>query len=124
MYQYRAIVVKVSDGDTVVVDVDLGFELTQRHILRFYGLNTPELHSKNPEERIRAVEARKFVVDRIPPTTEVELDTKKDKQEKYGRYLADIYFTDSQGNRQCLNKMLIDAGLADEYYGKPKRTKS
>jgi micrococcal nuclease len=59
--EYRGKVVRVIDGDTIVVDVDLGFYIWTRIHLRLAGIDTPELRSKDPDEKLRAQEAKAFV---------------------------------------------------------------
>lgn len=89
MYQYRGIVTRVIDGDTVVVDLDLGFKvwLRDQHV-RLEGVDTPELRSKDPEEREKARAAKKFVEGLLAPGTEVVVESKQ--WDKYGRVLGKI----------------------------------
>lgn len=104
MYEYKAKVKKIVDGDTIAVEVDLGFELTQVMVLRLYGLNTPEIVGV---EREKGLEAKQFVQDRLPIGKEVIVKTFKDKKEKYGRYLAEVIF-----DNQSLNQLLLNSGIA------------
>jgi micrococcal nuclease len=110
MYEYRATLLKVDDGDSIIVSLDLGFGLSQKHSLRFYGINTPELRDKDPAVRARALAAKKFVANFLP-TAEgaLTIRTIKDRSEKYGRYLAKVYVGDSMAS---LNDALVSAGLA------------
>lgn len=111
-YVYRAKVVKVVDGDTVDVDIDLGFGITRRERVRLAGVNTPELHSKDLAEQQAAKAAKEFVVNWTHPLSEVRLRTEKE-QEKYGRYLAWVEGPDGES----LNAALLRAGLAVPYTG-------
>jgi len=97
MFEYNARVVRVIDGDTLEVDIDMGFStVLHKEKVRLLGIDTPELRAKDLDERKRAQEAKAFVEELLPEGTEVVLRTKKDKKGKYGRYLADVWL---DGNR-------------------------
>lgn len=117
MYQYKATVVRVVDGDTVYFDVDLGFQIRMTIDVRLYGVNTPEVRGPTREAGLKA---KAYVENALPAGTTVIVKTYK--AEKYGRYLADVWYlpgvTDreqilSQG--QMLNQELLDKGLAVPY---------
>jgi len=112
LYTYRAAPVRVIDGDTIEVDIDLGFRVMIRQRLRLLGINTPELHDKNIELRKRATDARLFTIGWISKamSTQWPIIIKTAKSDKYGRWLAEIYYGD-----ECLNTLLIEKGLADPY---------
>lgn len=104
-YEYRATVVRVIDGDTVVVDWDLGAGTWKRgEHLRLFGINAPE--TRGPE-RPDGLAAKEFLVGLLPVGTEVLIRTVKDKTGKYGRYLATIWVGSLN-----LNQHLIDNGHA------------
>jgi micrococcal nuclease len=111
MFEYQAIVVSVHDGDTITLDVDLGFGNWMHDVkLRLYGpsptanmgLNAPEL----PTAEGKA--ARDFLASLLPVGSRVQLFTVKDRKEKYGRYLAVIYDQDGRN----INNRMIDSGHA------------
>lgn len=106
MYQYKAKIIDVYDGDTVTAMVDLGFYHYQQMIFRLYGINTPELRG---EERERGLVVRD-IVRAMVLNKEVTINSYKDKQEKYGRYLANIIVDDID-----LNLWLVQNGHAKEY---------
>lgn len=112
LFTYRATPVRVIDGDTLEVDIDLGFRVMIRQRLRLLGLNTPELHDKDIELRKRATDARIFVLGWINKAmgTQWPIIVKTAKSDKYGRWLAEVYYGD-----ECLNALLIESGLADPY---------
>ena len=92
MYEYRAVITKVYDGDTLTADIDLGFKMCAKKIkLRLLGINTPEIRSKDESEKVAARKAR----DRVR-----ELCLDKDvvvtshKKGKYGRWLASVRLED------------------------------
>ena len=86
MYQYRAVVRSVTDGDTIRADIDLGFNMVMRNaVIRLSGINAPE--SKTPEGRV----AKTYLTERLPAGTELLLVSHRDETEKYGRILGTIY---------------------------------
>lgn len=106
MYHYKANIIDVYDGDTVTAVVDLGFLHYQEMKLRLYGIDTPELRG---EEREAGLIVRDILRELIL-NKEVEIHTYKDKQGKYGRYLATIVLDGIN-----INQWLLDEGHAQEY---------
>lgn len=101
MYDYNATVWKVVDGDTLHLDIDLGCDVRMRMTVRLAGLNTPEMST--PE----GVAAKAFVNEWLEyhaPDKRVRVATIKDRKEKYGRYLGNIWSSDQ---RHCLNSDLL-----------------
>lgn len=111
-YVRNATVVKVIDGDTVDLDVDLGFSIRQTDRFRLTGIDAPE---KNTEA---GMVTKQWLENTLPPGKEVVIATSKDKKEKYGRYLAVIYTKEFETS---VNGVLIQNGLAKAYFG-GKRT--
>ncbi len=109
MYEYKAFVLKIIDGDTIDVDLDLGFKIHTKQRLRLYGINTPEIRG---EEREEGLKSKKFVESHLPVGKEILVKTQKDKTGKYGRYLATIIVDGVN-----LNELLIAEGLAERYKG-------
>jgi len=114
VYRYKAEVVDVYDGDTCTLKVDLGFNMSFVLKARLYGVDTPELRSKDDKEKARAYKARDFVRE-ITRGKEVRIETHK--QGKYGRYLVDLFVEDEGGAWVKVNSLLILRGLAKAYYG-------
>ena len=111
-FTYRCTLDRVVDGDTIVVNVDLGFG-TWVHdaYLRLYGINTPELRG---DERDAGLAAKQFVIDRIGHDVFIVIDTiKSNNKGKYGRYLAIVWYLDGAEMRN-LNQELLDNGHAVE----------
>lgn len=105
-YFYLARITAVYDGDTVTADIDLGFNLVMHsQKLRLYGIDTPELRGA---ERDRGIIVRDDLRKRVL-NKDVMLRTHKDKQGKYGRWLAELCDIDTGEN---LNKWLVDSGRA------------
>jgi micrococcal nuclease len=110
MYEYRATVHSVYDADTVRLNVDLGFSTWLHRVpFRLLGIDAPELGTPGGRE------ARDWLRDQLPAGRQIIVITEKDRSDKYGRWLAEIYFNgDSQ---ESVNDMLIDAGHARYYDG-------
>lgn len=104
MYEYRAKVIKVYDGDTITVLIDLGFGVTFKEKLRLYGINTPEVRGK---ERLDGLISRDRLRERILDE-DVIIKTLKDKKGKYGRYIAEVYLEEEN-----INDWLVSEGLAE-----------
>jgi micrococcal nuclease len=107
-YEYDAKVMRVVDGDTVDVEIDLGFDLTIQQRVRVFGINCPEIHSTDRDEKTRGESAAAFTRQFLPEGSPVVLRTHKAGNEKFGRFLAEIH---TQGGRD-LGKALIAAGHA------------
>lgn len=112
MFEYTALVVKVIDGDTIDVCIDLGFGVNYNTRLRLYGINTPETRTKNESIKERGIAAKNKLKELIENKT-VTVKTIKDSTEKYGRYLAVINFENI-----CINEKLLTEGYAVKYLGK------
>jgi micrococcal nuclease len=102
-------VAKVVDGDTVDLDLDLGFSITLRQRVRLYGIDAPELRSKDPIEKAKGQESQAFVVQWFQQPGPVLVRTTK--EEKYGRMLADCY----REGAPSLCTELLQRGLAAPY---------
>ncbi len=116
MYTYKATVSRVVDGDTIYVDVDLGFFLRQMMKVRLRGVNTPEIRGK---ERPEGLKAKQFVIDSLADCPVVVIKT--DKIGKYGRYVADVWFlpgSDDAGEILAKGKNLTEL-LLRKKLGKP-----
>ena len=115
MYTYKASIVRVVDGDTVYVDVDLGFYLRQVMKLRLKGIDTPEIRGP---ERPEGLKAKQFVVETLAQCPVVVVKT--DKIGKYGRYIAELWYLPGSDDPheilaqgQSLNRVLLEKGLAE-----------
>ncbi len=107
MYNYKAKIIDVYDGDTVTAIVDLGFLHFQEMKLRLYGIDTPELRG---DEKEAGIVVRDLVREMIL-NKDVEIHSYKDKQGKYGRYLANIIVDGLD-----VNQWLVDNGHAKSYF--------
>lgn len=114
MFEYFARVHEIIDGDTVDVSIDLGFHIQHIVRIRLYGIDAPEVKSKDISERQLANEATKKLTELIEGKV-VTVKTHK-SSDKYGRYLAEIICDGIN-----INKLLLTEGLAKEYYGGKKQ---
>lgn len=113
MYEYVATITNVVDGDTVDVDIDLGFGIWIRdERLRLFGINAPEKTGPTADRGKASRDYLVHLLDQYGRT--VRLRTEKtrdstDKKGKYGRYLATLLGGPAKAD---LNKMLVAAGHA------------
>lgn len=108
IYMYKAWVVRVVDGDTVYLDLDLGFNLYRNNLsYRLLGIDTPEIRGK---ERPEGLVAKARVEELLPKGKEVRVRTWE--AGKYGRYIAEIYIPE---DKRSISQILLDEGLAEVY---------
>ena len=111
MYEYRCILRRVIDGDTIDVDIDLGFKVfLQKERVRLYGINTPESRTRNLAEKKLGLASKARLKELLPKTFIVR--TEKDGKGKFGRILG-IPLVD---NVNICDK-LIEEGHARSYFG-------
>lgn len=108
LFEYRAKVLRVVDGDTLYLSVDLGLETTRILEVRLYGINCPEMHDI-PVGPWAKTYTEEWVAEHAEDGW-LLLKTIKDKREKYGRYLALIFSGNGEGI--CLNDSLVHDGHA------------
>jgi len=104
MYEYRARVTRVVDGDTMHLVIDLGLNVSIATTVRLSGVDTPEMNT--PEGNVAKAFAEAWV---LATSGLVVVRTVKDKREKYGRYLALLLSSDGE---RSLNQSLLDSGHA------------
>ena len=90
MYTYSAKIVRWVDGDTLIVDIDLGFRVTRQERLRLARINTPELNSAVPFQVRKAKHARATAKKFAPEGDWVTIKTSKNKIDRYARYIAEV----------------------------------
>ena len=122
MYEYRCKISRVVDGDTVDVDIDLGFSLwMKKQRIRFYGMDTPESRTRDKEEKVYGLAAKYFVESYLPKGSRQVLRTRKDGVGKYGRILGEFVVFDGSNDRETtINQLLIDTHNAVAYFGQSK----
>ena len=119
MYEYRIKkVLKVVDGDTIDVDIDLGFNISYTQRVRLAGIDTPESRTKDAREKALGLEVKDKLKKAIDAAKVVVVKTElPDSSEKYGRILGWVYL---DGDTRSLNEQLIDEGYAWGYMGDTK----
>ena len=100
-YIYGAKLLRVVDGDTADVDIDLGFGVwMKKQRVRFYGVDTPESRTSDKEEKVYGLLAKEFVQSYLPLESTQVLRTKKDGVGKYGRILGEFVVFDGATDRE------------------------
>lgn len=119
MYEYRiARLNKVVDGDTIDVEIDLGFDISLSKRIRLAGIDTPESRTKDLQEKALGLEAKEWLKQRLENAELIRIKTvKPDSTEKYGRILGWLYSGDDAFS---INEEMIQKGLAWSYLGDAK----
>jgi micrococcal nuclease len=116
MYEYQCRILRVIDGDTVDIDIDLGFGVwMHRERVRLYGIDTPESRTRDLEEKKFGLLAKAYVRDHLPVGSIQTLVTIKDGKGKFGRILGKFKVGDD-----ILNEKMIKDYQAVEYNGQSK----
>jgi micrococcal nuclease len=114
MYEYECKIVRVIDGDSIVLDISLGFGLwIHGESIRLFGVDCPECRSRDLEEKAAGLAAKRFVERFLQVGETYTLNTQG--KGKFGRYLGTI-----SNETETVNKALINEHLAVVYYGQNK----
>ncbi len=116
MYKYSAELVRVIDGDTVVAMIDLGFSTWTKKTIRFYGIDAYESRTRDKEEKVKGLAAKKFVQD-ILDDSAGKFILQSHGVGKFGRCLGTLLVDNEADETVNINKALITEGLAVEYHG-------
>ena len=119
MYEYRVKKVnKIVDGDTIDVDIDLGFDISFSSRVRLAGIDTPESRTTDAKEKALGLEVKEKIKKELAAAKDVVIKTEKpDSSEKYGRILGWVFL---DGSDVSLNQKLINEGYAWTYGGGTK----
>ncbi len=123
MYTYRCKILRVVDGDTVDIDIDLGFGVwLHRERVRIVGIDAPESRTRDRVEKLFGLAAKTRIREILPVGSTVTLMCKEyDSTGKFGRIIADFevysHRTDSWGS---LANQLIEEGHCVAYFGGSK----
>ena len=121
MYEYRCKIVKIVDGDTVDVDIDLGFGVwMHKERIRLYGIDTPESRTRDLDEKKYGLIAKSWIEKFMPLGSTQTLITQKDKSGKFGRILGKFRVNDGSYDI-ILNDWMISNHHAVAYYGQSKQ---
>tara|TARA_B100000963_G_scaffold190660_1_gene165847 strand:+ start:1780 stop:2205 length:426 start_codon:yes stop_codon:yes gene_type:complete len=117
MYEYRCEIVKVIDGDTVDVNIDLGFGVwLRKERIRLRGIDTPESRTRDVEEKKYGLLAKNFL-QKLLHDNHIILKTHKDAEGKFGRILGDLWV---DKDTMSINQHLVDNYHAVIYEGQSK----
>jgi micrococcal nuclease len=119
MYEYRVKkITGVVDGDTIDVDIDLGFSVSFSQRVRLAGIDTPESRTSNKFEKTLGLESKEYLKSKLKDAKVVVIKTEKpDSSEKYGRILGWLYV---DGDTVSVNDHMIEDGYAWGYLGDTK----
>jgi len=113
LYNYKAKVVRVVDGDTVRMDINLGFGIIMSNeSVRLVGIDAPESRTRDLVEKEKGLASKDFLISLLPVGTDIIVQTTLDKSGKYGRVLGVL--VKDQVN---LNELMVAEGLAVVYNG-------
>ena len=120
MYEYKCTVNKVIDGDTVDVDIDLGFGivLTDERV-RIMGIDTPESRTRNKIEKLFGLAAKQRLKELLSKQCVLKTEINKDGEDmkgKFGRVLGDFI----SDNGRLVTDIMIEEGHAVAYHGQSK----
>ena len=116
MFEYKCKLVRVIDGDTVDIDIDLGFGVwLRKQRIRMYGIDTPESRTRDLEEKKYGLAAKEFL-QKWTGAGELTIKTHKDAKGKFGRILGELWTFDTN-----INEKMIERHHAVKYYGQSKK---
>jgi|TARA_B100001094_G_scaffold38607_1_gene32961 micrococcal nuclease len=111
MYYYKTEVLRVVDGDTVDVRMDLGFNVWHKCRVRLLGINAPESRTRDLEEKKRGLAAKAFLIE-VLETAQSDVELQSHGTGKYGRVLGEFYI-----NGVNINDLMVKEGHAVKYDG-------
>ncbi len=120
MYEYRIKnVIKVIDGDTIDVDIDLGMNTVRANErIRLAGIDTPESRTTDKAEKALGLESKEYLKSKLKDAKFIVIKTElPDSTEKFGRMLGWIYIDE---DTVSLNDHMINDGYAWAYMGETK----
>ena len=120
MYEYRVKIVKIVDGDTVDVDIDLGFGVwLKKERIRMFGIDTPESRTRDLDEKKYGLMAKDYITRLLDDEGGIVLKTHKDAEGKYGRILGELWRTTDFADTS-INDLMIKNHHAVAYHGQSK----
>ena len=109
-YRYKAKLIRIIDGDTIVALIDLGFEIATRKKIRLYGINAPETRTLLEKEKTAGILA-KDRLEELLGASNGEFVLVSHGVGKYGRCIGTIYI-----DKENINQLLLSEGLAEKYF--------
>jgi|TARA_R110000803_G_scaffold190196_1_gene252721 micrococcal nuclease len=122
MHEYKATMLRIVDGDTVDVDIDLGFGVwLRKQRIRLFGIDTPESRTRDLQEKYYGNLAKNYIKDRLPVGSVFNLKTEKDDRGKFGRILGILMYSSGDGEFDLdLNEEMIMNAYGVKYHGQSK----
>lgn len=119
MYEYHVKkLIAVIDGDTIDVEIDLGFDISITKRVRLAGIDTPESRTSDKFEKSLGLESKALLKQRLSSAETIVIKTEKpDSSEKYGRVLGWLFLDEDQTS---FNETMIATGYAWSYLGDTK----
>jgi len=111
MYYYKVEILRIVDGDTVDVRIDLGFNVWHKCRVRLVGINAPESRTRDKEEKARGLAAKAFLKN-VLEMTQSEIHLQSHGTGKYGRVLGEFIINDIN-----INELMVEEGHAEVYDG-------
>ena len=113
MYSYKIkSIKKIVDGDTMDVDIDLGFGITISHRVRLNGIDAAETRTTDTVEKGKGLAAKEWIKKELSREGEWIIETTK--EDKYGRILGTLYCV---GDPVTINERMLNDGIAGPYLG-------
>ena len=100
--QFDGLVIQIIDGDTVEADINMGLGVIARSRVRFFGINTPEINT------VPGILAKQFLETILPVASIARFEVRE--RDKFGRLLAEIFFSN-----QNINRRMLDSGHANVF---------
>ena len=124
MYEYRVTNIRVVDGDTVDVDIDLGFGVwMKKQRIRLYGIDTPESRTRDKVEKLFGTAAKNRLKELLAEGGKLITTENKqgeDMKGKFGRILGDFWVERYEGEREKVTDIMIEEGHCVAYFGGSK----
>ena len=110
-------VTKVVDGDTIDVIMDMGFDIMYKSRVRLFGIDTPESRTRNKDEKVRGLLAKKYLQEALKAGKKLSIKTYKDNETgKFGRILGDVFI-----DGKSINAQMVKDFMAVPYTGQSKQ---
>lgn len=124
MYEYKCKITRVVDGDTVDVDIDLGFGIVLNdERVRIMGIDTPESRTSDKVEKIFGLAAKERLKELLGKEAILKTQINKngeDMKGKFGRILGDFIVEEWEGEPRMITEVLVEEGHAVKYHGQNK----
>ena len=118
MFEYKAHLLRVVDGDTLDARIDLGFSVFVKKRIRLMGIDTWESRTRDLEEKKKGLAAKAYVKDLLENSDEGKFSIISHGTGKYGRVLGELFV---KGHDTSVNELLKENGHAYEYHGEKKK---